>query len=44
MNELCPGFGAEIRGLDFANGVSEESFSLLEDAVIKVCVCRSEVT
>jgi hypothetical protein len=36
LKELKFGFGAEIRGLDFVNGVSEDSFRLIEDAVTKV--------
>jgi alpha-ketoglutarate-dependent 2,4-dichlorophenoxyacetate dioxygenase len=30
------GFGAEITGLDFANGVTEEGYRFIEDAVKKV--------
>lgn len=30
------GFGAEITGLDFANGVTDEGYHLIDDAVKKV--------
>lgn len=30
------GFGAEITGLDFANGVSDEAYQFLREAVTKV--------
>jgi alpha-ketoglutarate-dependent 2,4-dichlorophenoxyacetate dioxygenase len=30
------GFGAEITGLDFANGVTDEGYMFIEDAVKKV--------
>lgn len=30
------GFGAEILGLDFASGVSDEGYRFIEDAVKKV--------
>ncbi len=36
ITELRPGFGAEIKGLDFGEGVTEEAFRFVENAVIKV--------
>jgi hypothetical protein len=30
------GFGAEITGLDFSNGVTDEGYMIIEDAVKKV--------
>lgn len=30
------GFGAEITGLDFANGVTDEGYMFIEDAIKKV--------
>lgn len=32
------GFGAEITGLDFADGVTDEAFRFLENAVKKVTI------
>lgn len=34
--ELRPGFAAEITGVDFANGVTEDASCFLRDAVTKV--------
>ncbi|KAF9880393.1 hypothetical protein CkaCkLH20_02347 [Colletotrichum karsti] len=41
--EIRPGFGAEITGLNFAQGVTDDAFRLLEEAVTKygVVVLRS---
>lgn len=36
------GFGAEITGLDFADGVTDEGYRLIEDAVKKVSQLRSD--
>ncbi|PYH91077.1 Clavaminate synthase-like protein, partial [Aspergillus ellipticus CBS 707.79] len=35
LTSLNPNFGAEIHGLDFANGVTDEDFRIVQDAVIK---------
>ncbi|RSL61009.1 hypothetical protein CEP54_006436 [Fusarium duplospermum] len=35
VNELKSGFGAEIHGLDFANGATEEDGRLIEELVKK---------
>lgn len=37
LTEIKPGFGAEVTGLTFQNGVPDESFHRLEDAVTKAC-------
>lgn len=36
IRELSSGFGAELIGCDFSNGVSEERFRLIQDLVTKV--------
>lgn len=36
LREVKNGFGAEIRGFDFTNGVRDEEFRVLQDAVTKV--------
>lgn len=36
LTELRPGFAAEITGLDFANGVTEDASRFVQDAVTKV--------
>ncbi|KAH6886346.1 hypothetical protein B0T10DRAFT_491018 [Thelonectria olida] len=35
VKELKPGFGAEIHGLDFTNGATEDDWRLIEDVVKK---------
>jgi alpha-ketoglutarate-dependent 2,4-dichlorophenoxyacetate dioxygenase len=35
------GFGAEITGLDFVNGVTDEEYRFLEYAVKKVGTCNT---
>ena len=34
------GFGAEITGLDFANGVTDEGYMFIEDAIKKVAALQ----
>jgi alpha-ketoglutarate-dependent 2,4-dichlorophenoxyacetate dioxygenase len=36
LRVIKSGFGAEITGLDFANGVTEEGYPFIEDAVKRV--------
>lgn len=36
MRVIKNGFGAEIFGLEFANGVSDDEYHFIEDAVKKV--------
>lgn len=36
LSEIKNGFGAEIRGLDFTNGVNDDDYRVLLDAVTKV--------
>lgn len=42
MKELKPRFGAEIWGLHFAGGVSEDDFRIVQDAIIKVSQAASK--
>jgi alpha-ketoglutarate-dependent 2,4-dichlorophenoxyacetate dioxygenase len=36
LDVIKNGFGAEITGLDFTNGVTEEAYNFIRDAVTKV--------
>lgn len=44
VNELKPGFGAEIHGLDFANGATEEDGRLIEELVKKVWLSKAALS
>jgi alpha-ketoglutarate-dependent taurine dioxygenase len=43
INELNPGFGVEIQGLDFSEGASENDRAFIEELVkiVSFCIPRS---